>query len=134
MVNQLSEISGWRSIANHALSYSAARNAAGQRSSTMESQQIKRIVAEWRKQKVGPGNNFEWTLNAHIFFDGARAAAKAVDNDSLVAEIDMLQATVDTQGINPLLAMAQPERISPLEQNAIDMGVEFNPERNSFGR
>lgn len=98
----------------------------------MESQQVRAIVAAWRKQKMDGAGNFEWTVNAHIFFEGAIATAIAIGDHDLRAELYLVMALIDTQGINPLLAMAPP--ISPLEQKAIDIGVEFDPDRNDFGR
>lgn len=67
----------------------------------MESERIRMIVAAWRKSKMG---HLNWTDHARAFFDGARAAA--LDDDDLVREIDMVIGLIETQGINPLLAMA----------------------------
>ena len=72
----------------------------------MESNEIREIVAQWRKQKTPFGGSYDWTGHAAIFFEGARAGAAAAQAHNLVADLDLLLRVINTQGVNPLLAMA----------------------------
>ena len=79
----------------------------------MESRAIRALVTQWRHKRTPFGGAYDWTGHALIFFEGARAGAIAAKDDKpsgtideLIAEIDMVLSLIDTQGINPLLAMA----------------------------